>query len=326
LLDPVIVSKPWGGRRLEIYGKTLPPEGTFGESWDIADLPEADVTSSRRSRSAIAGGPLAGASLHEAIGHWGEALLGSAAATAAGDFPLLYKLLDARENLSVQVHPDEGYQALHPAASLKTESWYIVDAEPGSVIYKDVKPGVSVEDVAAVANTSGLVDLLQPVPAETGAFHHLPAGLVHAIGAGVLIAEPQTPSDTTFRLYDWTDEYGRAPRTLHVDQALDAMRIHPPGAISLDPADRSGTRSLITTTDYWVREHFVVSDSGPLSETRELRILSVLDGEAEVSHANQVTDLVAGSTIVIPAAIAPDVLVATTAATMLEIGLAGAPG
>ena len=322
-LDPVLVPKPWGGRRLATFGKTLPDDGPYGESWDVADLPAGVVTTGARSRSVVAGGPLRGAALRDVIAAWGRDLLGSAAATPEGDFPLLFKLLDAHEHLSVQVHPDTAYASTDPSVAVKTESWYIVDAEPGAMIYKDVLPGVTIDDVAAAAGTPAMVELLQPVPAEPGAFHHLPAGLLHALGAGVLVAEPQTPSDTTFRLYDWTVEYGRAPRALHLEQAVAALRIDPDGAFSLDPADDAGSRRLIAHDHYWMVEHSLVSGSGPLGDDDELRIVTVLDGEAELSHRNSVTRLATGDTAVVPAAIVSDVEVATTMATWLEIGIAG---
>lgn len=321
LLDPVIVPKPWGGRRLETYGKPLPDEGSYGESWDIADLPDEIVGSSPRSRSTVIRGPLTGATLHEVIAIWGRALLGSAPATDAGDFPLLFKFLDARENLSVQVHPDESYVAGHPGTWLKTESWYIVDAAPGAVIYLDLQPGVTVAEVAAAAGSADIVELLRPVPAVPGAFHHLPAGLIHAIGAGVLVAEPQTPSDTTFRLYDWVVEYGRLPRPLHIDAALASLLIDPPGALSLDPATAPESRMLITTPHYWMREHRGVSLDGRLGSMRELRILSVLDGNGSLRHGHDDIELSRGTTVVVPAAIVPDVTVTAGGMTMLELGL-----
>lgn len=324
-LDPVLVPKPWGGRTLEALGKRLPDGGTYGESWDLADLPEEAVTTDGGSRSLVVDGPLAGASLRDVIASWGSALLGSANATGAGNFPLLYKFLDAQQHLSVQVHPDETYAREHPGVSVKTESWYIVDAEPGSVIYKDVRPGVTVDDVASAAGGPELVKLLQAVEAQPGSFHHLPAGLIHALGAGVLVAEPQTPSDTTFRLYDWSAEYGRAGRATHLDEAVKALRIAPAGAFALPPVEKPHSRRLIATDSYWIVEHALTSGSEGLGEDHELRIISLLDGQAELARGNDIVALDAGDTVVVPAGLVPEVGVATTMATWLEIGLAGTP-
>lgn len=326
VLEPILVPKPWGGRRLEQFGKRLPDDGHYGESWDVADLPPEAVSTGVGSRSPIIGGRWAGATLRDVIAGAGSDLLGSAHPTPGGDFPLLYKLLDAREHLSIQVHPDDAYASAHPGVSVKTESWYIVDAEPGAVIYKGVRPGVTRDDVARTAGTTDLVDLLQPVPAEPGSFHHLPAGLIHALGAGVLVAEPQTPSDTTFRLYDWTREYDRAPRQLHLEEAVEALRIEPEGAFALPGADSPGSRRLIHTAAYWIVEHASVSASQPLGAAPELRIVALLEGDAVLSVDNSVTRLSGGDTVVVPAAVTPDAWIATTMATWLEIGIAGRPG
>lgn len=231
-LGPILKEKVWGGRRLERLGKALPSEARVGESWEVADLHATSTSGGggEAARSVITNGPLAGRTLHDAMTLWGDALLGHAHPTPAGGFPLLVKFLDAQEHLSVQVHPSPGYARAHPEAHLKTECWYIVEAEPGSVIFKGVKPGVSREDFGAalrLGQGEGVVDLLASVPAVAGDCHNLPSGTVHALGAGVLVAEVQTPSDTTFRVYDWAKEYGRAGRELHVEQALDCIDFAP---------------------------------------------------------------------------------------------------
>ena len=323
VLDPVLVAKPWGGRRLESYGKTLPDDGDFGESWEVADLPPESVTSSSTSRTPIAIGVHAGLTMRSLIEIHGAEILGSAETTSAGDFPLLVKLLDAREHLSVQVHPTEAYVASHDGCWLKTESWYVVDADPGAVIYKGFKQGVTIEDVRSAAGTPAFVDLMQDIPAVPGDFHHLPAGIIHALGAGVLVAEPQTPSDTTFRMYDWTEEYGRAPRDLHLEQGLDTLIMEPEGAVALPAMEGDGDRLLIETEHYWQREHRVTDGPVKLQPGRELRILMVVRGTASVTGPGSFsTTLKKGSTVVIPAVIAEHVFVETTGeSTVIETGL-----
>ncbi len=320
--EPILVPKPWGGRRLAEYGKPLPPEGTFGESWDIADLPAAAVTSADRTRTPVAGGPDAGLVLRELIARDGADLLGSARPTDAGDFPLLVKLLDAREHLSVQVHPTAEYVSSHPGTRLKTESWYVVDADPGAVIYKGFRRGVTMDDLHRAAGTRAFVELLQPVEAVPGDFHHLPAGIVHALGAGVMVAEPQTPSDTTFRLYDWTDEYGRAPRPLHLDEALDTIDLDPDEAVFLAPIAAEGSRLLVATDSYWQAEHRLDGGQVPLRTDRELRILMLPRGRARVAWPDGELALDRGATVLLPAALAPEVEVTVVEpATVLETGL-----
>ncbi|UCD73897.1 MAG: class I mannose-6-phosphate isomerase [Phycisphaerales bacterium] len=212
LFEPLFKPKVWGGRALESLGKALPPDVRIGESWELADLPD----SIEGGRSVIANGPLAGQTLQQAIAHHPEATIGAASLTSEGGFPLLIKYLDARENLSVQVHPPESYVREHPEAHLKSEAWVVIEAEPGAVIYKGVKPGLSAEVLARHLQEQTIVEDLIAVPVNTGDCHYLPCGTCHALGGGIVVAEIQTPSDTTFRLYDW----GRTDRQLHIEQAL----------------------------------------------------------------------------------------------------------
>ena len=323
MFDPVLVLKPWGGRRLERFGKSLPAEGDFGESWEVADLPPESVSSSPATRSPVATGVHAGMTIRSLIETHGEELMGSAQPTAGGDFPLLVKLLDAREHLSVQVHPTDEYVATHEGCWLKTESWYVVDAEPGAVIYKGFRDGVTLEDVRAAAGTRAFVELMENIPAVAGDFHHLPAGIIHAVGAGVLVAECQTPSDTTFRMYDWTEEYGRAPRELHLDQGLATLIVAPPGAVALAPLEGEGDRLLIETQHYWQREHKLTDGPVKLQAGRELRIIMVVREAAIVTGpGNSVIEAEMGATILLPAAIVESVSVETRGeGTVLETGL-----
>ena len=253
--EPILKEKVWGGRRLARYGKAL-PEGTLvGESWEVADLAETSASGGGggEARSVIATGSLAGRTLHDAMEAWGARLLGSARPAADGGFPLLVKFLDAREHLSVQVHPSPEYARSHPGAHLKTECWYVLEADLGSVIYKGVKRGVSQEDFERAlrrGDGEGVVVLLEAVPAVPGECHNLPSGTVHALGAGVLVAEVQTPSDTTFRVYDWAKEYGRAGRDLHVEQAMACIDFRPaPRAVKFFG---DGTVPMVSTAFYSV--------------------------------------------------------------------------
>jgi len=151
---PILKEKVWGGRRLAQLGKSLAPEATIGESWELADLPQTIPD----GRSVISNGPLAGRTLHEVIGEHEQQIMGAAALTDERGFPLLIKFLDARENLSVQVHPSEDYVRKHPQAHLKSEAWVIVATEPGAVIYRGVKPEVTAEQFAAHIETGDAVN------------------------------------------------------------------------------------------------------------------------------------------------------------------------
>ena len=327
-LEPILVPKPWGGHRLEGLGKPLPdhlPAGTtYGESWEVADLPDDALSASAEGRTLVAGGPHRGKSLRQLIAESGRELLGSAPPTPAGDFPLLVKLLDTAEHLSIQVHPDEGYAARRRGWFAKTESWYVLDTEPGAAIFKGLRAGVTIEDVRAAAGTPGLAGLLRRIPVKRGDFHHLPAGTLHALGAGVTVAEVQTPSDTTFRLYDWTEEYRRPERPLHVEDALGALVAEHRPVPSIPPADGDGGRLLVSTPHYWMREHrLAAGDRAAFVREPELRILMVAGGSVSVGNGNaSPTGVPAGGTTVIPAARALSAVVRPEeGTTLLEIGL-----
>lgn len=247
--EPILKEKVWGGRRLARYGKLLPAGRLIGESWEIADLGATSPGGGggEAARSVIANGPLAGSTLHQVIERWGRDLIGSASLSGAGEFPLLVKFLDARENLSVQVHPSPGFARAHPDAHLKTEAWIVVEAEPGSMIYAGLRAGVGREDLEHAARRGeGVAELLERVEAVPGDCHLLPSGTVHALGAGVLVLEIQTASDTTFRLHDWG---GRSGRELHVDKALECATIGAAPAPTRIPRGAIGDRLCVT-------EHF----------------------------------------------------------------------
>lgn len=251
-LDPVVVAKPWGGRHLAGLGVELPPEGTFGEAWVVADL-DPDDTDQPDPASRVRSGPHAGRRLAEVVAEDPDGLLGSAA-SHHGRFPLLVKLLDAREHLSVQVHPPAAVLDDHPDARLKTESWVVVDADPDAHLFLGFAPDVHRDQVRRALGTPDLVNLLRRIPARPGDVFHVPAGLVHALGAGVVVAEVQTPSDTTWRLYDWTDEYDRPERALHLDpgwQAIDASWDANTGPVRPE----TGTPRVLDTDHYAVDRH-----------------------------------------------------------------------
>ena len=326
--DPILVPKPWGGRRLARLGKTPPPGGPaaarFGESWEVADLPGGVATALDSGRTRVADGPHRGKTLRRLISERGAALLGSASPTSAGDFPLLFKLLDTTEHLSIQVHPDRALAATRPGWMPKTESWYVLHAEPGAAIFKGLLDGVEKGDVRAAAGTPHMARLLNRFEARQGDFHHLPAGTVHALGAGITVAEVQTPSDTTFRLYDWTEEYDRPLRPLHTGPAGQALLPDPPAAQSRGPMEAEGRRLLVHTPHYWVREHRARDRRMTLWGEPELRILAVARGRVEVSaDPGPLLRLGSGATVVVPAetALSTRVVVAG-AVTLLELGLA----
>ena len=326
LLTPLLFPKVWGGDRLARFGKAVTPGDRVGESWELADMAATSASGAGggSARTLIANGPLAGRTLAEAeaaFGSSGGGLLG-ATRRMDGDFPLLVKFLDARENLSVQVHPSPAYARAHAAAGakLKTECWYILDAEPGSVIYKGFRPGVTaamVNDAVQGCKASGgpgLLDLLQTVRAVPGQCHNLPSGTVHALGAGVLVAEVQTPSDTTYRLFDW----GRQGRALHLEEGLacalaawdpaqadDLSRGATVAAFDAERAKIAGGWSRLVTTEFFTLDEarpaegtaLTIADaaSGPVA-------VLVLAGQVTATDAGEPVIARTGQTLLVPAA------------------------
>jgi mannose-6-phosphate isomerase len=212
--EPFLRPMVWGGRRLgEVLGKPLPTKEPYGESWEISDH--------MLHRSVITGGPEAGQSLRQLMETERNALLGEAAATHE-IFPWLIKFLDARDWLSVQVHPDDdAVGRLRPGEGGKTEAWFVLAADPGSRIYAGLVPGTNKATLRAALEAGTVAKCLHHFEPRPGDCVFLPAGTVHAVGGGVLMAELQQTSDATFRLFDWNrrDAHGKS-RTLHIEEAL----------------------------------------------------------------------------------------------------------
>ncbi len=333
LLDPVLVAKPWGGRRLAEWGRALPPDGTWGESWDVSDLDPA-ATTQPDPVSRVVGGPHRDRRLQDLIQAARDDVLGDSAAVD-GRFPLLVKTLDAREHLSVQVHPSDRYVIEDPTVNRKTESWVVMAAEPGAGMWLGLDPGVAPDDFRRAAGTPAMIELLRWVPAEPGAVHHLPAGLVHALGAGVMVAEVQTPSDTTFRLYDWTREYGREPRDLHLAEGLHAMELEWDCNFGVAESVPEADEATIVDTDHYRIDRHELAGGGQHDSTGgRARVLMVLDGAVAIRGAGHDPDAVArhrdlhldaGGVVVLPAAWSGSIVAGATgagaqdAATMLEV-------
>lgn len=223
---PIPKPRPWGGRALaELYQKPLPAAVPVGESWEISDRPG--------DASVIAHGPLAGRDLRWLMEHHGPAVLGAARAPG-GRFPLLVKILDAREVLSVQVHPPPAVAA-RLGGEPKTELWYVTRAGPDARVWAGLKAGTTRADFEQRLRAGRVAECLHQIPVRPGDALWLPSGRVHALGAGLVIFEIQQNSDTTYRVFDWNrvGPDGR-PRALHLEAALASLDFgdHEPGLIA----------------------------------------------------------------------------------------------
>lgn len=222
LCDPVFKERVWGGRALERFFGDHLPAGQVGEAWVLGDHPHGTTT--------VANGPFAGRDLGDVCRQGKEAVLGTRGVRAQEErLPLLVKLLDARDKLSVQVHPEDGDPHLSPGETGKTEMWYVLGAQPGATIIYGLRAGVGPREFARAIDAGKIQDCLREVPVRPGDAFLIPAGTIHALGAGVLVAEIQQSSDTTYRVYDY-DRPGLdgRPRELHVADALRVTRYPSP--------------------------------------------------------------------------------------------------
>ncbi|MCG8702293.1 MAG: class I mannose-6-phosphate isomerase [Bacteroidales bacterium] len=287
--EPLFKSRIWGGRKLaDVFQKPLPPDETIGESWELVDLPQ--------DCSIVANGPDAGQSLHDLLKKFPEQILGKG--HPAESFPLLIKLLDAQDCLSVQVHPDEAACERMGKGDPKTECWYIIEAEPGAFIYKGLQPGVTREQFSAAIETGQAESLLCKVAVEPGECHFLPSGTVHAIGAGLLIAEVQMPSDTTYRLYDYNrrDTQGQL-RELHINDGLES--IHWDQDTSLLPVTTMG---CLVDCDYFkLYKGHLIAGAQVLLDTTQMQVIINLSGQAVITGAFDAVPVTMGDCVVVPA-------------------------
>jgi mannose-6-phosphate isomerase len=298
----------WGGRRLgEVLGKALPTKEAYGESWEISDHP--------LHRSVVAVGPRTGQTFRHLMESERIDLLGEAAA-GYEVFPWLVKFLDARDWLSVQVHPDEeAVLRLWPGEGAKTEAWFVLAAEPGSRIYAGLEPGTDKAQLRAALQAGTVAKCLHHFTPRAGDCIFLPAGTVHAVGGGVLLAEIQQTSDATFRLFDWNrrDAHGKS-RSLHIDEALaciDWMRgpVKPIRTSALAGAPvgggyRSLRRTLVECPFFQVE---LVRESAPLAWGGEGRfqVWIVLAGKGHWEVHGQEEEIQRGQAWLLPAAMSP---------------------
>ncbi len=295
---PIYVDKIWGGTRLSSIYKRELPTTTIGESW------EASVQ--KGAVSVAANGEKSGSSLVNLAAQWGERLLGRRC--KGTEFPLLVKLIDAQDVLSVQVHPDHN-AAAHLGGASKTEMWLVLHANPNACLYSGLKQGTDEERLRAAINEGACEKLLNRITVTAGDVLFIPAGTVHAIGAGLLLYELQESSDTTFRLYDWNrlDSDGKM-RALHIEESLKSIHYHLPVLLGrgVDVADAFSRRSILASCSYFTLERIeTVNEWEDCADGMSFHILTVLTGTMEIrcNGFKQSFIVQMGSSVLIPAAL-----------------------
>ncbi len=311
--EPIFKRLVWGGRRLAtVLRKPIGDGSEFAESWELSDH-RSDV-------SRVSEGPFSGSTLRELVQQHGESLFGSALGTR-DQFPLLVKFIDAHQDLSVQVHPDDEKGRRLANDNGKTETWVIVHAEPGSKIYAGLKPGTDREALVAAINEGTVESLLHAFPARPGDCILIPAGTVHAIGAGVVLAEFQQMSDATFRLHDWNRVgLDGKPRQLHIAESLESINFDagPVSPVQITSETTSwGTRESLCRSDYFALERLTLTGPTTIGDPERFTILLGIDGNAEVRSANASIGLGLGQTLLLPASIGPCEVIPEGSATLL---------
>lgn len=286
----------WGGNRLrEEFGKVSDAD-KIAESWELACHKDGS--------SILKSGADAGQNLQEYLDQHGTAFLGTNCA-GCETVPVLIKLIDAKQDLSIQVHPDDAYAMAAEGEPGKTEMWYIVDCTPGAALYYGVKQKVSKEEFAQRIENQTLTEILNRVEVKPGELYFIPSGTLHAIGAGILLAEIQQNSNTTYRVYD----YGRRGadgklRPLHVEKALDVTNLCPAAPTPQYPVQTisGGTLRKLEICDYFASD--LVHALGTVNFTvgaETFHHLLVLSGEAVLETASGTAKIRKGSSVLLPA-------------------------
>jgi mannose-6-phosphate isomerase len=312
---PIFKDRVWGGREMErLYQKKLPPGRPIGESWEISDRP-GDI-------SVIANGPLAGKNLRWLMENHRAELLGNVKPATGDRFPLLCKILDAREKLSLQVHPPAG-KAAELGGEPKTEMWFIADAAPGAELFVGLKRGVTRAEFEGKIQTGEVAECFHRVPVRAGDAMFLPSGRVHAIGAGLVIFEIQQNSDTTYRVFDWNRVgLDGKPRELHVAQSLASIDFN-----DFEPAlvpSRFVGDSLMQVRPL-VRDPLFAVEAWKLSgtkvslELKKVQIVAVMGGQVEINGGSTSVKLSAGQFSLIPASLKRTEVLAKSDAALLRV-------
>ena len=303
LFRPVYKDYLWGGTRIASrFGRTGTPD-PCAESWEASAHPDG--------MSAVEGGPFDGRALDSLCAEFGEALLGRNA--GGGRFPVLVKLIDARDRLSVQVHPNDA-NAARTHGEPKTEMWYFLDAPPGAVVCAGLKKGVGPRVFSDAVKAKTVSSLLEAVPAVPGKALFIPGGLVHAICEGCLVLEVQQSSNTTYRVHDW-DRVGKdgKPRELHVAQAMEtidwklgSMELSTPFPM---PAAAAGNkRERVVRSEFFTMERWTLREPEPaVADGASFRVFFAPDGPLEIRSPALAAPfrVPAGRSCLVPASFGP---------------------
>lgn len=284
----IYFEKIWGGRDLELFRDNL-PEGDIGESWDVA--------CHKHGTSIVKNGEFKGKKLDELINLTGSRLIGTKISRET--FPLLIKLINAKDKLSVQVHPEDKYAMKTEGEMGKTEVWYVVETSPGANLVVGTKEGCTKEQFKKAIEEGKLEDYMNKIPVKKGEVYFVKSGLIHAIGEGVIIAEIQQNSDTTYRVYD----YNRG-REIHVEKALDVVNLDLKGERStgVKVEEKGYSKIYYCACDKFSLELYDVYEAfSESSDEERFYVFTCVEGQGKITYSNGAESIEKGQSVFIPA-------------------------
>ncbi len=306
LVERKFVYRLWGGRRIIEWLNLPEPDLTnIGETWEVFE------------RNPVRNGSLTGQTLEQVTQHYQEELVGTHVLEQYGvEFPILIKFLDANQDLSIQVHPDDTYAHVHePETGFhgKTESWYILNASEDAAVIHGLQRRVSREKFRQAAQENTLEQYIRYTPVKPGDVVFTPPGTLHAINAGLLLFEVQQKSDITYRVYDYgrRDPATGEQRELHLDKALDVLRLspYPKPKTTTVALDAPFERTLLAACKHFAMEHWHLPTSQMLlSNHQSMNILTVIEGRGSITWESMTLDLTVGDSVIIPATLGSYVL------------------
>jgi len=311
---PIFKERIWGGNKLETYlGKSI-PKGTIGESWELSNI-EGDT-------SKVSNGDLKGTSLNQLLEEYKHQLVGKKNYGQFGNkFPLLIKFIDAQKDLSIQLHPNNELAKKRHNSFGKTEMWYVLQADEGSSLIVDFNKKMDKETYLKHLENKTLPSIMNVEKVKKGDTFFIEVGRVHAIGAGVVVAEIQQTSDITYRVYDWdrVDAQGNS-RELHTDLAIDAIDFDMPDNFKVSYDKESNTSNAMVSCDYFKTNYLPIKGELNKVNTHDSFIIYMcVDGKAEIQSDEASTETIKkGETILVPASMSTFKILAENA-TLLEV-------
>tara|TARA_B100000989_G_scaffold298308_1_gene287006 strand:- start:142 stop:1116 length:975 start_codon:yes stop_codon:yes gene_type:complete len=317
IFEPIIKKKLWGGKNLNKILNKPRMSDNDGESWELSCVPD--------NVSVLRNGPLAGKTLTELIEQFRGNLVGKAVYEEHGTtFPLLIKFIDAQQDLSIQVHPNDELAKYRHNCLGKTEMWYVIDAEPDANIIVGFSESLNVIQFLDIVKNNRLMSVLNKERVKPHDVFFIPAGRVHTIGKGLIIAEIQQTSDVTYRIHDFdrVDTKGNK-RDLHNDLAIKAIDFTMPDSYKTI-YDCSTSEQVIGTSNYFITKRRIVNKSTTLNFNHSsCTVLICVEGSLEVSYFDELPTISKGDTVLVPSCIEELILKPQSNAILLEIKIPG---